>query len=94
MSQYLLDCSGNSCTMVPYTPPSAFTEHGFSGTTIVTFYVVLSVLTLVIVAATAIVRYKAHEERGDTERTRICNPPTQCPTCGANQETIKSKSPY
>lgn len=83
MSQYILDCnytSGISCTLTPYTPPPATVDHYTLGPD--WMYLVVGVLLLVFIVATAIVRHTAHTERGTTERQRILHPPRQCPTCG------------
>lgn len=81
MSKWILDCkNADSCTLVPYTPPPATVEHYTLAPPWV-WMVVAAVLVLVIVAIT-VVRFRAHTERGDTERARIENPPPKCPTCG------------
>lgn len=81
MSQYILDCSSNTnCTLTPYTVPPATVDHYAMGPEWV--YFVAGVVILAFIVAVAVVRYKAHQERGDTDRERILNPPRQCPTCG------------
>lgn len=80
MSQYLIDCKADTCTMVPYSTPPATVDHYLLGPG--WMYLLIAVIVLAFIIATAIVRYKRHEERGETERQRILHPPKQCPTCG------------
>lgn len=84
MSQYLVDCVRDVCTMTSFTSPPATVEHYALGPEWLPL--VVAGVILAIILATAIVRYKAHQERGDTDRARILNPPEQCPTCGDKLE--------
>lgn len=89
-SQYVLSCDNGGktdqliCSIAPYSPPPATVEHYSFAPTWGLWLVAAIVLATVV--ATGIVRWKAHEERGQTERTRITNPPKQCPTCGDKLE--------
>jgi hypothetical protein len=90
MSDYLLRCDDipnaePSCTMIPYTTPPATIDHYALGPTW-GLWLAAGLIVLVIIAV-AVVRYKAHTERADTERQRILHPPKQCPTCGYKMET-------
>lgn len=88
MSQYILDCNQGVCTLQPYSAPPATVEHYTLAPT--WGLLVAAVVVLAIILATSIVRYKAHEERGQTERTRLTRPPPkQCPTCGDKLETVE-----
>lgn len=76
----------NDCVVSPYVEPvfpSHYAEYGFSGTTITWGLIVTSVLVLALIVGIGIVRYKAHEEKGLTDRRRIDNPPKECPNCYA-----------
>ena len=85
MSQYLLDCTtSGSCTLMPYTAPPATVDHYSLGPS--WMYVLIAIVALAFLAATAIVRWKAHEEHGETDRQRILHPPKVCPTCGDKLE--------
>ena len=85
MSQHLLDCEQDLCTLSPYSAPPATIEHYTLGPEWALFLV--GVLILAFIVATTIVRYKAHAERGETERQRILHPLQKCPTCGDELET-------
>lgn len=90
MTQQILDCQPETapevtCTLQPYHPPPATVEHYTLGPT--WWVPIFAAIVLAALGATAVVRYKAHEERGETERQRIFNPPKQCPTCGDKLET-------
>jgi len=87
-NQYLLDCisPSASCTMTPYTAPPATIDH-YAIAPVWTIPIA-AVIVLAVIIATAIVRYKANEEKGMTDRRRIDNPPKQCPTCGDKLETV------
>jgi hypothetical protein len=85
LDKIVIDCGDQSkCTMLPFNqPPSPpILQYGLTSTTITWLIVVGTVITVAFIISTAIVRYKGHEERGQTERDRIRNPPKQCPTCG------------
>jgi hypothetical protein len=85
MSQYLLDCEQDICSLTPYTAPPATVEYYSLAPT--WSLLLVAVIVLAFILATAIVRYKAHQERGDTERQRILHPLQKCPTCGDELET-------
>lgn len=97
MSQYLLNCdadrSGVNCTMTTYQPGPPPTENGFQHNTLLMgLWISLAVL-VVLIGATAAVRWKAHQERNETqrerlrnERTRIEHPPSKCPVCGITND--------
>ena len=81
MSQYILDCpNSDTCTMQPYSAPPATVDHYSLAPTWV--WVLVVIVALAFILATSIVRYRAHEEKGLTDRQRIAMPPKQCPTCG------------
>lgn len=86
MGQYILDCDGQShptdptCTLSHFVAPPATIDHYTLAPTWCIFLAFLLALAFIIGAVT--VRYKAHEERNETERQRILHPPVQCPTCG------------
>ncbi len=74
------------CVVSPYVEPvmpSHYAEYGFSGTTITWALIVAAILTLAFIVGTGIVRFKAHEEKGLTDRRRIDNPPKECTNCYA-----------
>lgn len=93
MTQYVLDCTLSSttthndisCSMIPYTAPPATVDHYAVGPTWGLW--VAAGIILAFIIATAVVRYRVHTERGETERYRIMHPPEQCPTCGYKLET-------
>jgi hypothetical protein len=91
MSQWLIDCSTatrsseGSCTVQPYTAPPATVDHYSLGPTWGLW--VAAGLLLFFVIAVAAVRWKAHAEKGESERVRILNPPKYCPTCATKLET-------
>lgn len=92
MSQYLIDCNGQSnpkdpvCTMsLFHAPPDTVTVYAFTPNWV---YLVAAAVVLVFIVAVAVVRVNAHDEKNKTERFRIEHPPKQCPTCGVNLEVI------
>lgn len=91
--QFLLDCDGQRdtknpvCTLSPYHAPPATVDHYSIAPT--WSIVVIALVAVIIIIATAMVRYRRHErlenefaEEQKTKQADAAVKHTQCPTCG------------
>lgn len=93
LGQFILDCDGQRdsknpvCTLSPYSAPPATVDHFSIAPT--WSIVVIAVVAIIIIIATAMVRFRRHErletEFAEEQRTKQAEAAvkhTQCPTCG------------